>query len=234
MARRFEDAMRELIDAIVTGEYEEGMRMPPETELRERLGVSRGALRDAMIGLEERKLVRADSGRGQTVCQREAWDTRFPDVLVACVLHGPDPDVLSHAIRARAVIEREAAAHASEFAAQTDFELLAARLAEMEQALEADQPRTFDADDPLVSAEVWFHRTLALLSDNPVLAKLVEPLHLPLAQFRRTKAPERDRAVVLHHRHILEGVSSREPELATEATDKYARQLVRWIGGRRF
>ena len=171
--------MRELIDAIVSGEYAEGSRMPPEAELRQRLGVSRGALRDAMLGLEERGLVEARSGRGQTVRQREDWDTRFADVLLACVARGPDPDVLSHAIRARSVLEREAAAHASEFAADADFDLLAARVTEMEQALEPGATRTFDADDPLVSAEVWFHRTLALLSDNPVLAKLVEPLHLP-------------------------------------------------------
>ena len=217
MARRYKDAMRDLIDAIVGGEYAEGSWMPREAELRERLGVSRGVLRDALLGLEQRGLVRVHPGQGQTVRQREDWDTRSADVLLACVARGPDPGVLSHAIQARAVVERAAAAHAGACASDADFALLAARVAEMERALDPAAARSFDADDPLVAAEVWFHRTLSLLSDNPVLAKLVEPLHLPLAELRRTLAPQRDRTVVVHHRRVLEGLSSRDPELAEEA-----------------
>lgn len=230
MARRYEEALHELIDVIVGGEYAEGSWLPREDELRERFGVSRGVLRDALLGLEQRGLVRAHPGRGQTVRQREEWDTRSADVLLACVARGPDPSVLAQTTRARAVVERAAAAHASQFGTEADFELLAARVTEMEQALGPGTARAFDASDPLVDAEVWFHRTLALLSGNPALAKLVEPLHLPLAELRRTRAPDRDHAVVLHHKRILEGVSSREPELAEEAVEFYARQLIRWLG----
>jgi DNA-binding FadR family transcriptional regulator len=233
MARRYHDAMRELIDAIVGGDYPEGTWMPREAELRERFGVSRGVLRDALLGLEQRGLVQVHPGRGQTVRRREDWDTRAADVLLASIARGPDPGVLAQAIDARAVVEREAAAHAAEFAADADFGLLAARVDEMEHALEPDAARSFDATDPLVAAEAWFHRTLALLSDNPLLAKLVEPLQLPLAELRRTQAPERDRTVVLHHRRIVEGLSSREPDLAEQAVAAYARQLRRWLGARR-
>ena len=233
MARRYEDVVRELIDAVVGGEYAEGVWLPREAELRERLGVSRGVLRDALLTLELRGLVRVYAGRGQVVCQREEWDTRDADVLVACIERGPDPGVAEQAVWARAAIEREAAAHAAIHALAADFDLLAARVAEMQQALAPDAERGVDRDDPLIAAETWFHRTLALLSGNPVLAKLVEPLHLPLAELRRARAPDRDRAVVLHHRRILEGVSSRDPELAESAVSGYARQLARWLAPRR-
>jgi DNA-binding FadR family transcriptional regulator len=225
--------MRELVGAVVGGEYAEGTWMPSEPELRERFGASRGVLREALRGLEERGLVSVHPGRGQTVRQREHWDTRAADVLVACVERGPDPSVLAQAIAARALVERAAAAHAGEFATDADIGLLVARVNEMEQALEPDALRTFDADDPLVAADAWFHRSLALLSGNALLAKLVEPLQLPLAELRRTRAPERDRTVVLHHRRIVEGLSSREPELAEEAVAAYARQLTRWLRARR-
>jgi DNA-binding FadR family transcriptional regulator len=233
MGRRYEDVMRELVDAVVAGEYAEGAWMPSLPELEARLGASRGVLREALRGLEERGLIAVQPGRGQTIRPREHWDTRAPDVLRACIARGPEPGILAQAIDARAVIEREAATHASRFAADGDLGLLAGDIEAISRALEPGAARSFGPTDPLVAAEARFHRTLAQLSDNDVLAKLVEPLHLPLAELRRTRAPERDGTVLRHHRRILEGLSSREPELAQEAVSGYARQLCRWLGARR-
>jgi GntR family transcriptional repressor for pyruvate dehydrogenase complex len=233
MGRHRDDVLRELVDAIVAGEYAEGDWMPSETVLGERFGVGRTVLRQVLLGLELRGLIVVQPGRGQIVCQREEWDTRDPQVLLACIARGPEPDVLAQAIDARAVIERGAARHVCEFAHDADIELVATRLAAMTRAVEPETTRTFDGGDPLVIAETHFHRTLAQLSENPVLAKLVEPLHHPLAEVRRTRAPERDGATLLHHRRILEGLSAREPELAEDAVDQYARQLARWLGSGR-
>jgi DNA-binding FadR family transcriptional regulator len=230
MSRRYEDAMRELIDAIVGGEFAEGEWLPHEPQLRKRFGVSRGVLRDALLGLELRGLIRTHAGRGNIVLQREHWDARAGDVLVALIARGHDPKALSYAIRAREVVERAAAVHASQFAGDDDIDLLVARLSEMEAALDPEAGRSFDASDPLVDAEIWFHRTLALLSGNPYLAQLVEPWQRHLAELRRVRAPERDRAVVQHHKRIVEGISSREPPLAEDAVAGYARQLRRWLG----
>jgi DNA-binding FadR family transcriptional regulator len=229
MPGRYQDVMRELIEAVVGGEYAEGTWMPSEPMLRERFGASRGVLREALRGLEERGLVAVHPGRGQAVRQREEWDTRAADVLRACIARGPDPAVFAQAFDARAVVEREAASRTSTGAVDGDFELLATRLADMESALSAEVSRTFDADDPFVLAEAWFHHTLAVLCGNELLATLVRPLHVPLAEHRRRTAPERDRAVLLHHRRIVEGFSSREQSLAASAIDGYARQLRRWI-----
>lgn len=108
----------------------------------------------------------------------------------------------------------------------------AARIAEMDRALEPGAARTFTTRDPLVNAERWFHHTLALLSGNAQLAKLVEPLHAVIALERRQRAADRDGAAIRHHRRILEGLSSREEELAVGAVAMYARQLQRWTRGR--
>jgi GntR family galactonate operon transcriptional repressor len=232
MGRQYEDVMRELVDAIVGGEYPEGGWLPSLDELGARLGASRGVLREALRGLEERGLIAVQAGRGQLIRQREEWDTRSPDVLRACIDRGPDPGVLSQVVEARAVVEREAATHACAFATDADFGLLRSRIAAMERALEPAASRTLGADDAFVVADAWFHRILAALSENPVLAKLVEPIHLPLAELRRVRAPERDSTALHHHRRILEGVSSREPELAQAAVTAYARQLRRWLGAR--
>jgi DNA-binding FadR family transcriptional regulator len=230
MARRYREVMDELVDAIVGGEYPEGAWLPSEAQLSERVGASRGVLREALRGLEDRGLILARPGRRHSVRQREDWDTRSADVLAAAIARGPEPDVLAQAVAARAVVERAAARMAVRRASAADLDLLAARVTEMEQALERGTARTFGPADPLVDAEIWFHRTLCLLSGNPVLAKLVEPVHALLAELRRTRAPQRDRAVVRHHRAILEWLSSREPVSAADAVSAYAQALARWLG----
>jgi GntR family transcriptional repressor for pyruvate dehydrogenase complex len=233
MSRRYEQVMRELIEAVVSGAYAERQLLPPVQSLRERHGASRDVVREALRGLEERGLIRRRAGHGYEIAHRERWDTRSPDVLLACAAHGPDRGVVGLAIDARRVIEREAARRATASATEADLALLAGRVEAMRRALEPGAQRAFDAGDPLVGAEAWFHTTLAVLTANPVLAQLVEPWHLPLATLRRRRAPERDGTVLYHHRRILEGLSSRDPALAVGAIDAYAVQLRRWIGSGR-
>ncbi len=233
MTRHYEQVMRELIEAVASGAYPEGRRLPPVKSLRERHGASRDVVREALRGLEERGLILRRAGHGYETAYRERWDTRSPDVLLACAAHGPDRGVLGSAIDARAVIEREAARRVIEIAPDSDLSLLAGRVEAMRRALEPKAQRAFDAGGPLVVAEAWFHKTLALLTANEVLAQLVEPWHLPFATLRRRRAPQRDGTVLYHHRRILEGLSSRDTGLAVRAIDAYSVQLRSWIGSRR-
>src|SRR5918999_2059592 len=205
MRRRYHELMAELCDAIVAGTYAEGTSLPNVTALHEQFGCSKGVVREALRGLEERGLVEVHQGRGAEVRQRERWDTRNVHVLRACIERGPDPETLRLAIEARAAIECVAAERAIASASDGDFRLLLGRIEEMERASESRE---------LISAEEWFHRTLMLLSDNELLAKVIEPWHALLAEIRHERAPERDRAAIRHHRRILEGVSSRDTDLA--------------------
>lgn len=227
MRRRYHEVMAELGDAIVGGRYAEGAWLPSVTGLHEQFGCSTGVVREALRGLEERGLVAVQQGRGAKVRQREDWDTRNPHVLRACIARGPEPEVLRQAIQARAAVECEAAARAVASAADDDFKLLLANVEAMERASSRSEAQAFDA------AEVWFHRTLALLSDNEVLAKLSEPLHGVLADVRRERAPDRDGAAIRHHRRILEGVSSRDRALAARSILAYAERLSDWVAARR-
>jgi DNA-binding FadR family transcriptional regulator len=228
MPRRYSDVMGDLLLAVVRGQFPEGEWLPSETELSATLGCGRGTLREALRGLQERGLILVHAGRGQEVLQREYWDTRDPEVLRACIASGPERTLLADTIETRTVVEEAAARLVIEHATDADLDQLAALIAEMERALAPGAARTFTAGDPLVVAEAWFHHTLALLSGNAQLAKVVEPLHAVLALERRQRAADRDAAVVRHHHRILEGLSSREAELAVEAVATYARQLRRW------
>jgi GntR family transcriptional repressor for pyruvate dehydrogenase complex len=225
VARHYQDVMRELVDAIVGGDYAEGEWLPNVDELRERLGASRGVVREALRALEERGLIAVHPGRGQSVRAREDWDLRAPAVLRAWIERGPDSSLLAETIDARSLIERAAAAIVCETAPEADLELLRSRLDQMRWAARAGEP--------FVAAEVEFHRTLLTLSRNRMLANVIEPAHVVLAQLRMARAPARTAAVVAHHGRILEGVLSREPALADSAIAGYADHLAGWLGARR-
>jgi DNA-binding FadR family transcriptional regulator len=224
MRRRYHELMAELCDAVVGGTYPEGTWLPNVTTLHDQFGCSTGVVREALRGLEERGLVEVHQGRGAMVRQRERWDTRNPHVLRACIERGPDPESLRLAIEARAAIECAAAARAIATASDRDLGLLLGRIEAMERA---------PASREFVTAEEWFHRTLMLLSGNELLAKVVEPWHALLATIRRERAPERDAATIRHHRRILEGLSSREEELAAQSILAYGERLTDWVSGRR-
>ena len=228
MRRRYHEVTAELGDAVVGGIYAEGTWLPSVTALHEQFGCSRGVVREALRALEERGLVEVHQGRGGKVRQREAWDTRNPHVLRACVELGPEPEALRLAIEARAELEVVAADRAIDSASDGDFGLLMTEIERMARAPAAGA----DGSREFVTAEEWFHRTLMLLSDNELLAKLTEQWHGLFAEMRRERAPDRDGATIRHHRRIVEGVSSRDTELAAEAIIAYSNRLTEWIARR--
>ena len=228
MPRRYEDVLGQLIDALAEGRFAAGNWLPSEQHLAKWLGSGRGAVREAVRALELRGIVEVVQGHGQRVLTTDRWDLHDTDVLLALSEHGRMPGVVGEAIAARAAAEREAAQLASRHATPGDLGLLRDRLDEMDRATALEE-RGNDRDDPFVKGEAWFHHTLVLLSGNRVLATMSEPLHLALAAIRHRHAPSHERAALTHHRRILEGVSSREPELAASAVNGYARQLSRWL-----
>jgi DNA-binding FadR family transcriptional regulator len=228
---RYLDVMLDLLDAVAGGRYPPGTRLPNVPELADSLGASRGVLREALLVLRLRGVIAGDSGPSSVVNEYEHWDLRAPEVLVASSAYGLQPDLLGHAVDARAAIERVAAAHACLHATDGDLGLLSGYADAIELAavgLLEPGPEL----DAFAHAEAWFHTALGRLSENPVLAMLGEPLHALLADLRRRRAPDRDQAAIRAHRQILAGISSREPALAEEAVDAYARALRRWLAGR--
>lgn len=60
----FENTVEQLARAIRLGVLPDGEQLPPERDLAERLGVSRGTLRDAIAALRDSGLVTTKRGRG--------------------------------------------------------------------------------------------------------------------------------------------------------------------------
>lgn len=103
-ANAFETTVEQLATAIRLGVFVAGEALPPERELADRLGVSRGTLRDAIAALRESGLVTTRRGRGGGSVVTYEGDPPQPD--------GPPPRrgaAMADALDFRRIVEPGAA-----------------------------------------------------------------------------------------------------------------------------
>ncbi|WP_299141642.1 GntR family transcriptional regulator [uncultured Tateyamaria sp.] len=155
-----ERAMSALRQMIFAGELTPGSDHL-ETELAERLGMSRTPVREAALMLQAQGLVEMRPRRGIRISPVSAQD--MSDIY----------DILTE-------LESLAAARAAEAGySDTDLETLAKAIADMDAALDADDLRAWaDADDR-------FHRELVRLGRNARLSMIVSVMR---DQVRRARA----------------------------------------------
>jgi len=215
-----EQAISQLRDFIADGGFEPGVRLPPERELCERLGMTRNTLRRALDTLEREGALWRHVGKG----------TFVSDVAAAT-----DPTVeLGRQItpfrmmRARLAIEpaiaREAAVNASGKA------LMTMQLA-MERAHSASSWSEYERQDDL------FHRAIAEASDNLLLLALFDQLN----GVRRAVAwgnvvrdslrPPSDHSSFAEHEAIAMEIAARRPEGAYEAMRAHLKSVSERLFG---
>lgn len=221
----FEACVEQLATAIRLGVYPDGGALPSERVLSERLGVSRGTLREAMAALRASGLVETRRGRGggtfvthspgrpkkgrraMSAVRREAW----LDALVF-----------------RRVVEGGAAAVAAE------RELTAADEAMLTEAHDA----VAQASDPARhrQADSRFHLAVATLSGSPRLVDAVtsaqSSLHDMLMQIPvlAVNIEHSDRQHRTIHRAILRGDPVRARRTMEEHCDDTAALLRGLLG----
>lgn len=115
-ARAHERVLEELQARIVEGSLRPGDHLPPERELSEQLGVSRGSLREALRVLEALGIVDARRGPGEsggTVIREEpgAAMTRLLELEIGLARFS-----LAEVVEARVMLERRALIHMPETA----------------------------------------------------------------------------------------------------------------------
>jgi GntR family transcriptional repressor for pyruvate dehydrogenase complex len=144
------DQIRTFIDK---GNYTAGMRLPPERDLAQQLGVSRPSVREALIALEIEGSVEVRMGAGVYVCNPAQ---RKPQALAAM---GESPIEL---MQARAAIEGTVVQLACAKATPQALAALRQILDNMLAAVAQDHsPLVFDRQ---------FHLTIAAMTGNSVLS----------------------------------------------------------------
>jgi GntR family transcriptional repressor for pyruvate dehydrogenase complex len=230
MSRLHRNLTRALLADIVRGAFRTGERLPAETELARRFGVSRGVARECLRSLEERGVITVKHGSGATVRAPVEWDMLNPDVVSAMLESERGSRVLGDYLECRRLLEIEAAALAAERASAEHLVALTDALDRMTSAA-VGSPGSPSAENVFHEADVAFHRAVIHATGNSALGRMTEPVHRALAAARRPLArPEhRIERSLPEHRRILAAIAARDPEAAREAMRDHLLTVERYL-----
>jgi DNA-binding GntR family transcriptional regulator len=194
------DAYTLILEAIDRGDLRPGHRLV-ETELAERLGVSRTPVREALQRLET-----------QGIADRDGRSLRVASL---------DHDQLGELYEVRGVVEGLAARLAARHAAPEEIEVLV-------DMIKADQTLL---DDPraLAMANRRFHRQLHRASHNRYLNQMLQSMRRSMALISTTTltSPGRGEQSLEEHGEIVAAVQARDENAAQAAAEKHISNAYR-------
>jgi GntR family transcriptional repressor for pyruvate dehydrogenase complex len=206
--------------AILTGQFAQGDRLPSETELAKDFSVSRSTIREALRALATAGLISTTPG---------ASGGSFVEGFDHHSLAASFAESVSNIVQLGSLSYGEVAE------VRAMLEIPSARLAarnrrdEHLERLEriTGREKSIDVSDPAVpELNVSFHEVVADASGNRLLAALVSALHTvthPLA-FIDT-SPDLGRQSVIQHLRIVKAISERDEEKAVAGMDDHLRYL---------
>ncbi|MEV5504216.1 FCD domain-containing protein [Nonomuraea fuscirosea] len=207
------DALSDALSDLIR-ELGEGARMPPERELAERLGVSRGALRDRLRLLEGFGVLSRRQGSGTYVRRLAPEGLEFALDLALSASHLSIESL--HSVRV--ALERQAAREAARRADPVAIGHVGKALAGMEAAATAE-----DID----RADFAFHQALLHATGNAALTFFADAmtgvLFRAVRQRRdRLKTHPRDKELSLAaHRPLYEALLAGDEDAAGQASDDH-------------
>jgi DNA-binding FadR family transcriptional regulator len=164
--RPHEAVARRLRDAILDGTYAPGDRLPVERQLSESFQVSRSAVRQALLILDQQGLVRVKPGQGGgPFVSREpvpAAVTAFQNLV------NVDDASVGEFVQAKILIEPAMAAFAAATISETDLGLLEENLARTRDAAERGED--------IVNLSVEFHSIIFRSTRNRFMEVLLQVL----------------------------------------------------------
>jgi GntR family transcriptional repressor for pyruvate dehydrogenase complex len=164
-----------LRQAIVSGAFAPGQRIPPERELAARYGLSRSSIREAIKGLVSLNILETKRGSGTYVRSLDSSEMFESLEFMLDV----DPESLTHFFELRRLLEPAAAALAAVRLDDDQILELTRVRAELDAlaVVETDVPRLIALDDIV-------HDMISLSTGNPLIHSLVKSLRYTARQSR--------------------------------------------------
>ena len=159
-----DQAIAEIKNLIMSGEFVAGSRLPKEQDLAQRLGLSRNSLREAVRALTLIGVLEPRVGDGTYVTSLE------PELLLTGM--GFISDLLTGSTllelhQVRRILEPVATELAATRLEEADFAALEACLADMDAA---------ETTQAFIAVDEEFHRIIVMASGNSTLASLIQNL----------------------------------------------------------
>ena len=200
---------RQIRQKIISGEFDEGQKLPTEHELSTLFQVSRNVVRESIARLKLNGLIETRRGVGTFVA--ENINARKFEIVTEDLL---DIEQLKQVSQLRIEIESGAASLAAQHRTAKQLKQLESLLAKADKA-GGDWERGADA-------ALDFHMAVSQCSNNPYFIRLMEHLsfviHNAVRTLRhRTAGTERVGDIPHEHRAIVEAIRQQQPEIAREA-----------------
>ncbi|MFK0240055.1 MULTISPECIES: FadR/GntR family transcriptional regulator [unclassified Microbacterium] len=213
-------ALHGLRALIADGTLRPGDRLPSEGELCERLGVSRGSLREAIRMLAALGVLDTRHGSGSYVSELRAADLIGSLSLTVGLL--PMAGVLE-LTELRRVLEPHAAALAAARIDEQTVESLDRVLDEIESTTDFELQSRLDHE---------FHMAISGVAGNEALTSLIDVLRSRSRAYRISD-PEDAAELKVHsdagHRAILRGLAAADPVAASAAASAHVAYTEYWV-----
>jgi GntR family transcriptional regulator, transcriptional repressor for pyruvate dehydrogenase complex len=215
-----DEAIDKIKGMITSGELGPGDRLPKESDLAERLGLSRNSLREAVKALSMIRVLDVRQGDGTYVT------SLAPDLLLDALGFVVDfhrDDTVLQFLEVRRILEPAATALATERMPAED-------IAKLQSVL--DQLGDSPSIEALVANDLEFHRQIAASSGNAVLCSLIDGLSGPTTRARiwrgltQEGAAERTRE---QHQAIVDAITARQPDLARSWATIHIAGVEEWL-----
>jgi GntR family transcriptional regulator, transcriptional repressor for pyruvate dehydrogenase complex len=216
-----QDAIEQIRELIVSGEWGPGTKLPREADLASQLGLSRSSLREAVRALSLARVLVVRQGDGTYVSSLEPGELLEPTLSATHLLRGR---TVFELFEVRRLLEPGAAALA---ALRADTEVLNDLWRELDRMLAAG-----DRADELVEADIGFHDVIARAAGNGVLRALLRSLSTRTVRARLwhgiadRNALDRARA---EHARIYEAIAAGDAELARAAMVLHIAANEAWL-----
>jgi GntR family transcriptional repressor for pyruvate dehydrogenase complex len=218
---RTDEAIAKLRGLIVSGQLRPGSRLPPERDLCNLLGMSRGMVREAVKALEVARVLDVRRGDGTYVTSLE------PQLLlqgIGFAVQLLQDDDLADVMHVRRVLEAEATALA---AARADPTLLS----DLSRILDAMRA-SLTEQEKLTAQDAAFHDRVAAACGNPTLGTLLTGLSTKTLRARIWRGVNEAGSAELtlqQHEAIYAAIEAGDAETARAASVVHVATSERWL-----
>jgi GntR family transcriptional repressor for pyruvate dehydrogenase complex len=212
--KAYEEVAQQIQHKILHG-LSPGDLLPPELQLAQSFGVSRGTIRDAIRGLELMGLVDRHQGRGTTVRRLTAESHRDPLSAALVQQRYKVKELLDIRKILEPALARRAAAHVT-----------TAEIDELEQILRRQEEKV-QRHELAIEEDCAFHYNIAMAADNGVVLKILDILMDLLRDTREQSLQTEGRlekSLAGHHR-IFAALKRRNERAAEAAMRRHLEEV---------
>jgi GntR family transcriptional repressor for pyruvate dehydrogenase complex len=211
----YEDVIKAIKNAILSGAFPGGCPLPSETELARQFEVSRPVIREALRALQSSGFVDIRRGTKGGTFVRGLIRLPLLDDFESFILHRRLR--VNHLAQARLFLEPEVCRLAAVHATADDIRSIKAQVGSYACAQADDKDRLYSE----------FHRLVGRACGNPIYALLMENIMDFTEGFIQTIRPVQ---TLIHHDHdhdeILQAIEARAPERAAEVAKRHAAHIL--------